>query len=72
MQSADNEGHDEWDLVAAGRTPRGVVREWFFGGGTSGGGGEWASQQAERQLIEPCARFPCNPLCQRFTAFKNA
>jgi hypothetical protein len=60
VESADNEGHDQWDLVAAGRTPRAVVREWFFG---SGGAGD----VPQRQLVEPCARFPCNPLCQRFT-----
>jgi len=62
VQSVDNEGHDEWDLRAAGHTPRAVVHEWFFGPQGEG-------TKAKRQLIEPCAHYPCNPepRCHGFT-----
>lgn len=60
VETADNEHHDEWDLLAAGHTPRGIAREWFFGA-------QGEATRASRQLIEPCAHYPCNPRCHGFT-----
>ena len=56
VQSADNEGHDQWTQpLHTGIAPRDAVRSWFFGKGGA------------PVVIEECAEFPCNPLCTRFT-----